>query len=124
MAGWDSVCLKAPAVEEGSRVKADCVEAAKARVENAEKAIKGAWFRASWKQKDELAAAKSALEAAQAMHCTSRMPAVGDAVKRLDGARVTGHNEQGEAGAWTSEPDEVAFVVAVDKDGDFKLKNA
>jgi len=54
--------------------------------------------------------------------CTSRAPLEGDFVISTGGKR-TGHDVKGTAKAWISMPWQVAKVVQVDADGDFRLLN-
>jgi len=55
--------------------------------------------------------------------CVSREPQKGDAVRSLDGGVAQERNEEGVKDAWELQPDEIALVIDVDKDQDFKLKN-
>lgn len=59
----------------------------------------------------------------QATSCLSRVPVKGDTVKRAARQEVSAENEQREGNAWKLHPDELAVVVDVDGDGDFKLQN-
>lgn len=48
--------------------------------------------------------------------CTSRVPKVGDRVARTSGDQV-------KFGKWKLAANEVAIVIEVDRDGDFRLRN-
>merc|ERR1712119_201945 len=54
---------------------------------------------------------------------SSRKPMEGDAVKALNGKKRFATSEKLEEKGWILEKGDVAIVVAVDKDSDFKLKN-
>lgn len=55
--------------------------------------------------------------------CTSRCPLVGDRVQRLSLEETTLHDSSGGKDSWKLSPMEVAVVVEVDNDGDFRLRN-
>lgn len=60
----------------------------------------------------------------QACPCVSRVPRKGDTVRGLSGRKGVAESDDGVRGAWKLEPDEVAIVIELDADYDFKLKNA
>jgi len=59
----------------------------------------------------------------QGIPCTSRRPVVGDQVISASGSREEAMDAAGNKGAWELQPGEVATVVEVDREGDFRLRN-
>lgn len=57
----------------------------------------------------------------KALLCVSRVPQIGDTVRGLAGTLL--HTADGRKDAWELQPGEVAIVVGVDYDHDFRLKN-
>eukprot|EP00930_Biecheleria_cincta_P031799 TRINITY_DN22046_c0_g1_i2.p1 TRINITY_DN22046_c0_g1~~TRINITY_DN22046_c0_g1_i2.p1 ORF type:complete len:533 (+),score=100.78 TRINITY_DN22046_c0_g1_i2:40-1599(+) len=57
-----------------------------------------------------------------AVPCESRTPVVGEGVESAEGTQEAEHEHGGDA-TWFLHDGEVALVVGVDSDGDFKLKN-
>jgi hypothetical protein len=55
--------------------------------------------------------------------CVRRLPLKGDPVRRLGNTLAQERNSDGVIDAWFLQPDEVAIVVDIDQDNDFKLQN-